>query len=65
MDKTHMFWGKMKFKGPDHDDVPRVTYRCKTKRVEREGHTHLCKKVADHPGDCVCVCDAVVREVAP
>jgi len=59
MDKSHMFWG-LGDMGVYEDGipVPRKTYRCKTTvaEVEVKGKTHLCKKVTDHPGGCLCIC---------
>lgn len=57
--KSHMFWSpNLAYK--DGIPIPRVTYQCPGYASKGEGLTqthHTCKKVVDHPGPCMCICD--------
>lgn len=61
-DKSHMFWGQgnIDLAYADGIPIPIKTYRCKGAVTVVNGlltRKHLCKKVTDHPGSCLCICD--------
>ena len=66
MDKSYRIWST----GPENAykdgvDVPWATQRCKGAATVEAGlrtRKHDCKKVSDHDGPCLCICDITFNE---